>query len=192
MAKSKLVTGFLLLSAFMLILTTCGGAAGTAPVEFFTVSFFADGGEPEPEAQLIQKGGLITLPEEMTKSGSKFDNWYKDEDCAELWDFENDIVIEDITLFAKWNPASGGGGGGGGRSTPAVPAVPGIASGTTLWAKTIMAGTGSAVFIAVAADQAGNVYAAGLQYETGNYNYGSGNVAGKSTLNNPVLVKYSK
>jgi len=128
----------------------------------------------------------------MKKNGNKFDSWYKDEDCTELWDFENDIVIEDITLYAKWNSAGGGGGGGGGgRGTPAVPAGPGIASGTTLWAKSITAGTGGAGFIAVTADQAGYVYAAGAQVGTGAYNYGNGNVARPGAVN-PVLVKYSK
>ena len=99
MAKIKCITTLLLLSAFMLTLSTCG--SGTGAGEFFTVSFFADGGEPEPEVQLVPKGGLITLPEEMKKSGNKFDSWYKDVDCTTLWDFEHDVVLDDIILYAK-------------------------------------------------------------------------------------------
>jgi len=109
MQKSKYLGSILLLSTFMLILAVCGNPAGTTPGEFFTVSFAAYGGEPEPEAQLIPKGGLISLPEDMTRSGNKFDNWYKDEECTEKWDFEKDVVLGDITLYAKWNPAGGGG-----------------------------------------------------------------------------------
>ena len=121
--KKTSVGALLLLSAFMLALAVCESATGTTPDEFFKVSFAANGGEPEPEVQLVQKGGLISLPEEMTKSGQKFDSWYKDEDCTELWDFERDVVIEDIILYAKWNPSgSKGGGGGGGGGTPPAPA----------------------------------------------------------------------
>ena len=79
----------------MLALAVCGNTTGATPEEFFKVSFASGEGEHEPEAQLIPKGGLISLPEEMTKSGQKFDSWYKDEDCTELWDFENDVVTED-------------------------------------------------------------------------------------------------
>jgi outer membrane protein assembly factor BamB len=65
-------------------------------------------------------------------------------------------------------------------------------SGTAQWAKTITAGRGDAWFYAVTADATGNVYAAGYQKGTENYNYGSGNIAGTSSEANPVLVKYSK
>ena len=69
------------------------------------------------------------------------------------------------------------------------------ASGTAQWAKTITGGTGSAEFRAVAVDGSGNVYAAGSQYGTGNYNYGTVsipvNIAGACTNGNPVLVKYN-
>jgi len=63
--KCKYPGALLLLSAFMLSLAVCSNPTGTTPGEFFTVSFAANGGEPEPEAQLIPKGGLISLPEEI-------------------------------------------------------------------------------------------------------------------------------
>jgi len=70
-------------------------------------------------------------------------------------------------------------------------------SGSTQWTKTITAGTGNyiyegAFFNAVAVYSGDNVYAAGYQVGTGNFNYGSGNIAGSSSYNNPVLVKYGK
>ena len=64
--------------------------------------------------------------------------------------------------------------------------------GTSQWAKTITAGNYMAGFRAVAVDSGGNIYALGEQYGTGNYNYGSGNIAGTNSTDNPVLVKYGK
>jgi hypothetical protein len=63
------------------------------------------------------------------------------------------------------------------------------ASGTAQWAKTVT-GSGMSEFRAVAVDASGNVYAAGYQYGTGNYDYGSGNITGTSPYSNAVLVKY--
>ena len=65
------------------------------------------------------------------------------------------------------------------------------ALGTTQWTRTITTDANAAVFNAVAVDQSGNVYIAGNQYGTGNYNYGSGNIAGPLAANNPVLIKYN-
>ena len=57
------------------MLTACKNPAGTLPEEFFKVSFEADGGEPEPEAQLVLKGSLIAEPEAMTRSGLGLVTW---------------------------------------------------------------------------------------------------------------------
>jgi len=65
-------------------------------------------------------------------------------------------------------------------------------SGTAQWARSVSAGTGQSRFSAVAVDSAGNIYAAGSQYGTGTYTYGSGvSVAGTSEHENVVLVKYN-
>jgi hypothetical protein len=63
-------------------------------------------------------------------------------------------------------------------------------SGIAQWAKTISAGTDNAHYYGVAVDSGGNVYAVGQQGVTGNYDYGSGNIAGTGWWYNPVLVKY--
>jgi outer membrane protein assembly factor BamB len=66
------------------------------------------------------------------------------------------------------------------------------ATGTALWARTVTTGIDSSQFSAAAADSSGNVYAAGYQSGAGNYNYGSGNIAGTfSSGYNAVLVKYT-
>ena len=121
MAKSKMLNAILLMVTVLLLLATCDDESNN----YFTVSFEAFGGEPEPEVQMVPKGSLIAEPEAMTRSANKFDAWYKDEDCTGLWDFEHDVVTEDITLYAKWNPVSSNGAKGGGRGggTPSAGAT---------------------------------------------------------------------
>jgi outer membrane protein assembly factor BamB len=64
-------------------------------------------------------------------------------------------------------------------------------SGTAQWAKTVTTGSSASRFNATVVDSSGNIYAAGYQYGTGNYNYGSGNIAGTGSVgDNAVLVKY--
>ncbi|HRP70342.1 MAG TPA: hypothetical protein PLY93_12480, partial [Turneriella sp.] len=60
------------------------------------------------------------------------------------------------------------------------------------WARSVTSGSDDSRFQAVAVDSAGNIYAAGYQYGTGSYTYGSGvSVAGTYNGNNIVLVKYN-
>ena len=63
-------------------------------------------------------------------------------------------------------------------------------SGTEVWARTVVAGTGDSYFYAVAADSSGNVYVAGSQTGNGTYTYGSQSAAGTSSTANVLLVKY--
>ncbi len=60
--------------------------------------------------QEIEKGKTITKPSNPTKEGYKFAGWYTDSAYTKLWDFANPVV-EDITLYAKWekdsSPSSG-------------------------------------------------------------------------------------
>jgi hypothetical protein len=57
------------------------------------------------------------------------------------------------------------------------------------WARTVVAGPSYSYFYGVAADGAGNVYAAGYQ-NAGSFDYGSGAVAGPYSGQNVILVKY--
>ena len=52
--------------------------------------------------QKVKKGGLVTLPEQPVRLGRAFAGWYTDESCTERWDFDNDKVEDNMTLFAKW------------------------------------------------------------------------------------------
>jgi hypothetical protein len=65
------------------------------------------------------------------------------------------------------------------------------ASGQALWAQTLSAGTQYSWFDGVAVDTSGNVYAAGFQYGTESYSYGTVSATGAYGAGNVVLVKYN-
>jgi uncharacterized repeat protein (TIGR02543 family) len=47
-------------------------------------------------------GKKITPPTVPTKKGYTFDGWYEDSGLTTKWDFDNDTIPADITLYAKW------------------------------------------------------------------------------------------
>lgn len=73
-------------------------------IEIFTVTFNANGGTPEPQSQDVEDGGKVTEPPAMTKTNCSFDGWYREDAFSNKWDFAEDAVTADITLYAKWEP----------------------------------------------------------------------------------------
>ena len=69
----------------------------------YKVKFDSNGGS-EVSSVDVASGEKVTKPAEPTKSGYEFKGWYKDEALTKEWDFENDVVTADITLYAKWEP----------------------------------------------------------------------------------------
>lgn len=65
------------------------------------VSFETNGGS-EIADQMVQFGEKITGPEDPKKEGYKLEGWYKDIHLTEKWDFDEDTVEENMTLYAKW------------------------------------------------------------------------------------------
>ena len=69
----------------------------------YTVTFNANGHGEAPEAiENVEEGSKITAPTSPVAEGFTFDGWYKEVTCENEWDFENDTVTDDITLYAKW------------------------------------------------------------------------------------------
>jgi len=103
MAKKRVLTSLLLLSVLFLaaFLLSCSNPTGSG--KYFTVSFEANGGEPVPAKQSVEKGGKVTRPGVMSLDGYYLSGWFKDKGFSEYWNFENDIVTENTTLYAKWN-----------------------------------------------------------------------------------------
>ena len=52
--------------------------------------------------QKVKKGGYVERPAEPMKEGRTFAGWFYDADFEERWDFENDKVQDNMTLYAKW------------------------------------------------------------------------------------------
>ena len=52
--------------------------------------------------QQVAFGDKLTKPEDPTKPGYTFDGWYTDAECTDEWDFDQDTVSEEMTLYPKW------------------------------------------------------------------------------------------
>ncbi|MCM1086716.1 MAG: InlB B-repeat-containing protein [Muribaculaceae bacterium] len=70
-------------------------------------------GTPEKIGTIIKKdihsGDLLEQTDDLkpTEDGWNFEGWYKDETFTQIWDFKKDYVIEDMTLYAKWEDVAG-------------------------------------------------------------------------------------
>lgn len=81
------------------------------PNSMYTVTFDSMGGSFVPDAE-VEYDHLVSKPENPTKAGYQFLYWYSLEEDSPAplrrplmeieWDFYNDTVYEDITLYAKW------------------------------------------------------------------------------------------
>ena len=67
----------------------------------YTVTFDSKGGT-DVAAQEKMYGDLVDVPQPPTREGYRFTGWYADTNCVYLWDMENDIVGESMTLYAGW------------------------------------------------------------------------------------------
>ena len=72
----------------------------------YTVTFETDETVPEddiPPPQVIGENALAVEPSPLSRTGYLY-GWYKSEDGTELWDFTEDAVTEDTTLYLLWTP----------------------------------------------------------------------------------------
>ena len=69
----------------------------------FEVTFDLQGVDAdEVEKQLIVEGQKVTKPSDPSSDEYEFSGWFKDYECTEAWDFDNDTVTKNVTLHAKW------------------------------------------------------------------------------------------
>lgn len=67
------------------------------------MKFDTKGGTPSTITdQTVKYGQKAYKPTEPQKTDCKFDGWYTSPDYTQKWDFANDSVTKDITLYAKW------------------------------------------------------------------------------------------
>jgi uncharacterized repeat protein (TIGR02543 family) len=70
-------------------------------VNTYTVSFETNGGNSIADQQ-VNYNEKATRPEDPTKIGCEFGNWYKDSALTNQFDFKNDVIESDTTLYASW------------------------------------------------------------------------------------------
>lgn len=72
----------------------------------YYVTFETDGGS-EVAQQKLSYGEYAQVPENPVKPGYEFVHWVtsKDEYLAEVWDFSENKIEENLTLYAVWEPA---------------------------------------------------------------------------------------
>ncbi|MFF2179039.1 leucine-rich repeat protein [Lysinibacillus sp. NPDC058147] len=82
------------------------GGSGQGSLSYI-VTFNTNGGSEVPSQTVAYKASL-QAPSNPVKEGYTFAGWYKDQELTTAWDFANDEVIENTTLFAKWTELSSG------------------------------------------------------------------------------------
>ena len=68
----------------------------------YIVSFNSNGGSYISSLS-TDYNSLIEFPSSPTKSGYIFEGWYKESTLNNKWDFNNDRVTGNLTLYCKWN-----------------------------------------------------------------------------------------
>ena len=96
----KKIIGFNLLLVFMLLIVSCTPTINST----FKVTYETFGGT-EIEGIEVNEGDSIPFPGLPTKDGFEFLGWYLEETFETEVDF-NQIVEEDITIYAKWRDLS--------------------------------------------------------------------------------------
>jgi uncharacterized repeat protein (TIGR02543 family) len=71
----------------------------------FAVTFDSQGGSAVQSVSNLQYGSNLSRPSDPSKDGYVFAGWYEDPlDLSTEWDFDNDAVTANITLYAVWTP----------------------------------------------------------------------------------------
>jgi len=77
-----------------------------AGLVYYSVAFETNGGTPVPAKQTVKRGNRVSEPENLEQTDYTLMGWYTDNTSFEnQWDFANDPVTNNITLYAKWNAA---------------------------------------------------------------------------------------
>jgi uncharacterized repeat protein (TIGR02543 family) len=68
-----------------------------------TVSFDSQEGSAVSSVENVFHEATITEPADPTRCGYSFGGWYQESSCVNQWAFASDTVVEDMTLYAKWD-----------------------------------------------------------------------------------------
>lgn len=94
--------GLIGLGIALLGLSGCSDSSGSPVSDTgYTVSFETFGGTEINEVT-VPEGETIRSPASPAKANHEFAGWYEDEALTDIWDFNSDVVVRDMTLYAKW------------------------------------------------------------------------------------------
>ncbi len=81
-----------------------GGGGSSSSSKTYTVKFNLnyDGAEDAPENQTVAKNGYAVKPTAPTRSDYVFVGWYTTASCTSEFDFVNDKITKNTTLYAGW------------------------------------------------------------------------------------------
>ena len=68
----------------------------------YSVTFKSDGGSQVDTVYDLDYGSLVPKPMSPVKDGYDFGGWFIDKNLTESWDFKTDVVVADVTLYARW------------------------------------------------------------------------------------------
>ncbi|CAM3718696.1 InlB B-repeat-containing protein [Erysipelothrix urinaevulpis] len=77
-------------------------AAWIKDIRRFDVYFESNGGNSIEPQLGIEEGSLLPKPQDPSKPGYTFDAWYQDETLQVPWDFAQNTVSQQMTLYAGW------------------------------------------------------------------------------------------
>ncbi len=103
----KIIVTFLMLITTLFCLTALFSCEDKLTVAFSANGGVFEDGETEIKVEL-GKNLVVAEPKAPTREGYTFVGFSKDEDGDEPWDFESDIVLKNITLYAIWEKDSSG------------------------------------------------------------------------------------
>lgn len=69
----------------------------------FSVVYASNGGSQVDSCYDVSYGSTISEPKEPVYEGFIFDGWYIDEEFTKEWNFETDVVTDNLILYAKWD-----------------------------------------------------------------------------------------
>jgi uncharacterized repeat protein (TIGR02543 family) len=104
MRKQLRISFLFTLFALLAFLVACGGTTDENDATEFTVSFDLNNSAAtgKPNGQVVKKGEFATIPDDPELTDFHFDGWYKEKGTTNEFDFSDEAITANITLYAKW------------------------------------------------------------------------------------------